>query len=321
MKPLVVLITCLAIVATCSGAGAGSQQGHKVKGTCGQNGQVEGYLIPDVPDLSQPPENRLHFRAVDNWCAPTAAADVLVFLDCIARFERAEGVVAKIDPELGPCPEGDQLGLLASEYLAYFMCTNGEGSTDRANSRAALPGTAFDDIGVGIEEYAHWDQANPYGRPISEIPQKSSLDWSALAEREDGSENRWIQTAETLKQGVPVLVCFSYWNPVLGCEAEMVSEERSDPVTFATWGEPISSTEVLRKKDPKVPDEEWGKEAEAGIGHAVAAVGFLVGDPDGEGPLPDTKWLVVHDNWASTPRDIAIPWDSVVGIVIVQGLF
>ena len=319
MKPLAGFVACLAIAVACSGAG--SQQVYEVKGTCGKSGQVEGYLIPDVPDLSQPPENRLHFRSVSNWCAPTAAADVLLFLDCIANSERAQGVVAKIDPGLGPCPAGDQLGLLASEYLAYFMCTNGEGSADRANSRLALPGSVFEDIGVGIEEYARWDQAHPYGRPVSDIPRKASLDLDILAKREDGSDSCWIQTAEALKQGVPVLVCFSYWNPDLGCQDEMVFEGGSVSVTFAMWGEPISSTETLRKKDPKVPVEEWGKGAQDGIGHAVAAVGFLVGDPDGVGSLPDTNWVVVHDNWASTPRDIAIPWDEVVGILIVQGLF
>lgn len=308
----------LALAAACSSVGSGGQQVYEVKGSCAKGGDVAGCLVLDVPDLNQPPENRLRSRSVGNWCAPVAAADVLVFLDCIANLERAQGVVAKIDADLGPCPEGDRLGLLASEYLGYFMCTNGEGSADRANNSQRLPGTLFEDIGVGIEEYARWDQTQPFGWPISEIPPKSSLDWAILTKREDGSEECWIQTAETLKQGIPVLVSLAYWNPVVGCEGEVAFENGSISIAFATWGEAISSTKALRKKDPKVPAEEWGKE---GIGHTVAAVGFLEGDPDGAGSLPDTTWLVVHDNWASTPQDIAIPWCQVIGIVIVQCLF
>jgi hypothetical protein len=31
-------------------------------------------------------------------------------------------------------------------------------------------------------------------------------------------------------------------------------------------------------------------------------------DPDGGGPLPLTDWIICHDNWATTPVNVAIPW-------------
>ncbi len=56
------------------------------------------------------------------------------------------------------------------------------------------------------------------------------------------------------------------------------------------------------------------------MGHAVTTVGFLKGDPDGErGSLPNTFWVIVHDNWASTPQNLAIPWENINGIVFFGG--
>ena len=74
---------------------------------------------------------------------------------------------------------------------------------------------------------------------------------------------------------------------------------------------------MLHKENLKVPNEKWNEKQ--GIGHAVTAVGFLEGDPDGSGPLPETRWVIVHDNWASTPENIAIPWKNINGVVFFGG--
>jgi hypothetical protein len=62
-------------------------------------------------------------------------------------------------------------------------------------------------------------------------------------------------------------------------------------------------------------NEEWNIYAGAlGLGHAVTAVGYIpAGDVLDPGPmLPmgvPTDWVIVHDNWASTPRNVVIPFD------------
>ena len=104
---------------------------------------VEGLCIGGVPDSSQPPSysdlfHCLGFRTVDNWCAPLAAADVLVFLDQIAGAEWARGVSAALSPEE------------LSAYLAYFMCTNGEGLCHVGGPR----GTRTEMIALGLEKFA-----------------------------------------------------------------------------------------------------------------------------------------------------------------------
>jgi hypothetical protein len=51
------------------------------------------------------------------------------------------------------------------------------------------------------------------------------------------------------------------------------------------------------------------------LGHAVTAVGYIpAGDLLDQGPalgLGLTDWVIVHDNWASTPRNVIIPFDWV----------
>ena len=45
------------------------------------------------------------------------------------------------------------------------------------------------------------------------------------------------------------------------------------------------------------------------IGHAVTGVGYVeIWDPDGPGPLPLDNYAIVHDNWPTTAKNVAIPW-------------
>jgi hypothetical protein len=65
-----------------------------------------------------------------------------------------------------------------------------------------------------------------------------------------------------------------------------------------------------------VEDEEWNLDiGDHGLGHAVTAVGYIpAGDVLDPGPalpgiMAPTDWVIVHDNWASTPRNVIIPFD------------
>ncbi len=266
-------------------------------------GDAAGLFILNVPDASQPPSNTLHFHSVDNWCAPLATANSIVFLDLVVEFDWAHGVTGGLDP------------LDLSEYLGYFMATNGEGSPDRENSQRCLPGTLSEDIGPGILDFAVWDGHEPPDVPPLE---KEQVKWEAVHLDEQVEDELLFKLlVEFIYQtGVPPILSFTYWNPMIVKE-EKIGEEKI-LTYFAAWGEPLSSTEMLHKENPKVPNEEWNEKE--GIGHAVTAVGFFEGDPDGaSGPLPSTLWVIVHDNWASTPQNLAIPWENINGIVFFGG--
>jgi hypothetical protein len=226
-----------------------------------------------------------------------------VFLDLVVGLDWAHGVTGRLDP------------LELSEYLGYFMATNGEGSPNRENAQQRLPGTLSEDIGPGILDFAVWDGHEPPDVPRLE---KEQVKWQAVhLDQQADDELLFRLLVEFIcETGVPPILSFSYWNPIIVKE-EKIGEEKV-LTYFAEWGEPLSSTEMLHKENPKeVPVEEWNERQ--GIGHAVTAVGFLEGDPDGRGPLPEMLWVIVHDNWASTPENIAIPWKNINGIVFFGG--
>lgn len=75
--------------------------------------------------------------------------------------------------------------------------------------------------------------------------------------------------------------------------------------TWGTWSSGQPSAEG---------DEEWnGREDGLGLGHAVTAVGYIrAGDLDDRGPqlgLGPTDWVIVHDNWSGTARNVIIPYN------------
>lgn len=266
-------------------------------------GDAVGLFILNVPDASQPPSNTLHFHSVDNWCAPLAAANSIVFLDLVVEFDWAHGVTGGLDP------------LELSEYLGYFMATNGEGSPDRENARCHSSGTFRKDIPPGVMEYARWDRDNLYETPPPELIDKSGLDWRSELVEGDAWDEPLDFLMGSIEEQIPPVACFTYWNPVVVEKEEVGIGSEKVLLYFAEWGVQLSSTEVLHKENPKVPIEEWDEKE--GIGHAVTVVGFIKGDPDGaSGPLPNTLWVIVHDNWASTPENIVIPWDHVAGVVV-----
>ncbi len=267
-----------------------------------QVGDAEGLFIVNVPDASQPPGNILRFQSVDNWCAPLAAANALVFLDQ-AEMEWAHSVSGGLAP------------LLVSEYLGYFMATNGEGSRARENAQRRLSGTLLKDISAGVSEFVRWDRDKLYDTPPPELIEKSGVDWRVELAEGTVMDEPLAFFLGSIEAGIPPVVCFSYWNPVVVEKEELAVGDENVLVYFASWGDRIASTGVLHKADPKVPAEVWDEKQ--AIGHAVTGVGFIKGDPDGDrGPLPNTFWAIVHDNWAATPENIAIPWDHVAGVVV-----
>ncbi len=74
---------------------------------------------------------------------------------------------------------------------------------------------------------------------------------------------------------------------------------------YTSWGSP----------DPGGHNEVWNGEITGeGLGHAVTAVGYiLAGSLDDPGPqlgLGPTDWVIVHDNWTSTVRNVIVPFDQ-----------
>jgi hypothetical protein len=84
------------------------------------------------------------------------------------------------------------------------------------------------------------------------------------------------------------------------------ADESSIGGTYYLWGTYAGGT------TPE-GDEEWYDNGPESLGHAVTAVGFIpANDPDDLGPafgIGPTDWVIVHDNWSSTVRNVIVPFN------------
>jgi hypothetical protein len=198
------------------------------------------------------------------------------------------------------------------------MCTNGTGSHERINAELQLPGTITADIPGGFFKYVHCDQAHPCDVPAPDVVPERGADLVVELVQGDPNGEPLEALMDSIEKGIPPIICFNYWNPKQIVEMGLgwIERDLKETLSFCTWGEPLGSTEELYKKNPKIPLEQWSKSEKAVVGHAVTGVGFAEGDPDGDGPLPETLWVIVHDNWSTTPRNVVIPWENVHGVVV-----
>lgn len=260
---------------------------------------LEGRYIAGVPDVSQPPPNPLGFPSVGDWSGPLAAASAIAFLEkTVGGWPR--GVSGNLAPDA------------LSAYLGYFMATNGVGSPDRTNAALRLPGTILEDLVVGIREFARWDPVHRFRTPPPPLLNKAGFDAEVVLIEGSGVEPERYRAA--LGRGSPPLVVLRYWNPLDSGQARwLAAAGYRVHVRFYTWGPEIRSS--AESSLGGVPREVWDPARR--IGHVVVGEGYLVGDPDGAGPLPNTLWLLVRDTWGATAEHVAIPWGEVLGLILL----
>ena len=245
-------------------------------------------LIPNVPDLQQPPTGSIG-NPTNNACAPTSAANITMYWDTVMLHPNAINVDARL------------IGNTAADYLYYFMDTDNWGSPTRMNGTAYPPavGTYNNDILPGFLELVRWDAAHPFLTPPPNLPTaKLGFDWIFNADSLIG----YGPHVAAINAGKPDIVCFKYWNPLP--TGVFVNDPSGARIDFFQWGNQI--------QDWPNPVEHWNLNYFGeGIGHAVTGVGYFSNyDPDGPGPLPLTNWIVCHDNWQGTPTNVAIPWQN-----------
>jgi hypothetical protein len=270
---------------------------------CGQGKYVHG-----VPDNVQPPKS----RAAD-WSAPTSVLNLVEF------WQRDAGLQDLIDPEdLVPGPGVEPLSV-TNDYIGWFMDTNNAGSPNRENVETGHRGTFGKDMEAGFDEFLRWSPRDMFGYP-SAIPYSKTGHTRALS-REwryyafDGSgiaeTQAWNNLTREIDGDRPIVLTFAHWSLVNPHSAILLGVRGNIGVTFYDWdAEPRNEGVPGGSAGPEV----WNLAVNPHlvIGHTVVAVGYRTNcDPDGAGPLPETDWVVVRDNWASTPTNVAVPWADV----------
>jgi len=240
--------------------------------------------IDDVPDTSQPPTS-----GAQAYCAPMAMINILGYWDVVMGHANAYNLTAFQQPY--------NLKTVA-DYLGWFMDTNDNGSPARANPGSM--GTLDVDIAPGTMEFVRWDINNlfPSAPPPPALPAgKLGYNWTVTQNcTADPGLSLALYKAE-IDAGRPLVVSFTYWNPVFGIN--FTDPETGETISVHDWG-----TDYGGSSYPN-PEEYWYDD----IGHAVTGVGYKLNwDPDGSGSLPQGAYVIVYDNWPNTPKNIAIPW-------------
>ena len=245
-------------------------------------------FIKNVPDYSQPPTSTLPSSTdISNYCAPYAFLNIVEYWDSVQTQPFARGLM------------GGLSGKEVAEYIGWFMDTNNQGSPARENDngRPAAPGTYVMDQWHGAEEFISFDASQTFLFSYTVPPQKNRYTWDI----QFVPVANFLIFKDEIDLGNPVKLDLKYWTilPTGGFIYE--PELAEDTILVYDWGVMVNQSGTTDERDPL---ETWNlAEGDAGIGHAVTAVGYL----ENYAP-PDTNYVIVHDNWANTPKNIAIPW-------------
>jgi len=249
-------------------------------------------LIPNIPDVNQPPAVTLPSTIPDNFCAPIAAVNITEYWDVVMSHSNAVGVNAGFSPDI------------AAEYIGWFMDTNDHPlGNPYANNGTTLPsasGTYAIDQDTLLFNYILWDSTQPYHPNTPPIPAvKKGYIWTFNSDYSTTTNIGYPFYEAEINNERPAKLDFKHWN-IFFTGSLIIDSLTLDTVYLYDWGNPVFNSQAA---DSAAPIENWNLEnGFSGIGHAVTGVGYLYYG------LPDSFYAIVHDNWSVTPENIAVPW-------------
>ena len=254
-----------------------------------------GVFIANVPDTNVPPTS-----GFPNYCAPTAMVNILGYWDEVMGLPNAYNVTAFLVPR--------NLNTVA-DYVGYFMDTNNAQAAKpvnlRGNGADGHAGTYAKDIlmlTLGNLDYVRWDAANLFNTPLPPpgpvLPAgKVGHNWTGTNDYSTTTNVGFPFIKAEIDAGRPLVVCYRWWNLLPG--TNVTDPQSGKVISVYGWGSQTSNSTN--------PPEQWnGSYGEGCIGHAVTCVGYILN----WNPLGGVaaNWTIVHDTWATTPENIAIPW-------------
>ncbi|MCX7765730.1 MAG: PKD domain-containing protein, partial [Candidatus Sumerlaeia bacterium] len=259
--------------------------------------QTDSVIIPNVPDINQPPTQIIPATNPTNFSAPIATVNITEYWDYVIKHHNALLVNA------------DLTSPTVAEYIGYFMDTNNCGSPHRGNGGDGHSGTYVKDQMPGIIEFVRWDATHPFDAPPATPPAipplKLGYDWFVTPYF--GGD--WNVYKAEIDAGRPALVTFLFWNP-LPEGVTLYNLPTGEEVDIYSWEAQITGSQYAYLQGS--PEETWNLQSgEMCIGHTVTGVGYIENwDPDDSGPLPLSNFAIVHDTWDTTAKNVGIPWQN-----------
>jgi hypothetical protein len=266
-----------------------------------------------APDANPPAASALGVPCLEDFSAPTAAANLLGFLEVFAG-------------EYYPHWNGDDVtaGLplpVVAEHLSWFMGTNSRRDSGcasvaidtwgRTNARTGgTEGTRNRDLAPGLVEYVRWDDGlhpfpGPSPRP-SLPPGKRAYDWrmQTFLNPDPGEvpdDVGFVHDYAWYVYSQPVLVTFRHWHLTFLCA--------EGGIEYYDWLPAVSGTD-----DPAFapsysgggapPAEHWNGD---NLGHAALGIGFHPSYQPSCTSAP-RDWFIVHDGIPNTGENVAVPF-------------
>jgi len=284
--------------------------------TAGGTAWVAGF----VPDWNQPTwhgangPNGGPVAGWAAWCAPTAVANLLGHWQDFHGRAVADGPpfpLSGVPWGLWPAWQDHQANgaatrgtaVAAPDDLGWYFDTNRQGDPGHGNGPAHT-GTKLGNVSpgplglnsflaaAGQTVFVAYTHGAVYSDPQTQTVADTSAGFDELKREVDADRT--------------AVAHFTHWNLALFTNGPAAAPS---PTTESEYGLDYYTFGLFPPgSDPEL-GEEWNNEKGAnGLGHAVTVVGYIpAGTPDDPSAPGNTDWVIVHDNWSGTPRNVAVP--------------
>jgi len=297
---------------------------------------------PDPNRPNSPPKPNM-FAPTDqwnDWCAPTAAANLAGHWTDVRGIPVADATAypnstvpwgagpswqdyladsnrppAQVAPGPLPSPTTD---------IGWYLDTNRGVPFDDLTTNATMggyffspadgthPGTLLRNLHVGLQNFVNDRYGLNHGiywrigtRGVNFAGGVDPSGFQAIVHPNE--VDAFNEVKSEIDNNRTLIISFSHWSMTKmatgAAQSGTLTNEAAFGYTNYFFSTPYSHM-------PNAEDEYWNLDNSGeGLGHAVTCVGYIVAGDQAD-PWGGTDWVIVHDNWASTPRNVAVPFGT-----------
>lgn len=240
-----------------------------------------------MPDWHQPVPAPNNIPGYPSWCSPTATANAFGWWeDTMGAVGLTDGMLAPGTtlapagiPPTGPGVWNERLWQDGTVELGWHMDTGGWQTNVPQPSIPSAAGTLLSNIGPGGVMYAQGAWVDGAMTKVA-FPSASVTTLNVFNDAPLTASQIWNDYRNDIDAGLTVVVSWDRWvSPAGGGTLVWDDIIDEDDVYHYVWGQPESE------------------------GHTVTGVGYIDDTPQNMGD----ELIIVHDNWSTTVKRVAVP--------------